>query len=80
MGAVAINPALYEKLSYDPMRDLTPVSLVVNNVEMFVVAANATYNTDAEPAASSAAELSKLLASDTAKWTRVVKSKNMKPD
>ncbi len=48
VGAVAINPALYEKLSYDPMKDLTPVSLVVNNVEMFVVAANAPYNTGAE--------------------------------
>ena len=48
VGAVAINPALYEKLSYDPARDLTPVSLVVNNVEMFVVAANAPYNTGAE--------------------------------
>jgi tripartite-type tricarboxylate transporter receptor subunit TctC len=48
VGAVAINPALYEKLSYDPKQDLTPVSLVVNNVEMFVVAANAPYNTGAE--------------------------------
>jgi tripartite-type tricarboxylate transporter receptor subunit TctC len=48
VGAVAINPALYDKLSYDPVRDLTPVSLVVNNVEMFVVAANAPYNTGAE--------------------------------
>jgi tripartite-type tricarboxylate transporter receptor subunit TctC len=53
VGAVAINPALYEKLSYDPMRDLTPVSLVVNNVEMFVVAANAPYNTGAEFVAAS---------------------------
>jgi tripartite-type tricarboxylate transporter receptor subunit TctC len=34
----------------------------------------------AEPASSSPAELSALLKSDTAKWTRVVKSKNMKPD
>src|SRR5665811_645868 len=33
VGAVAINPALYDKLTYDPQRDLTPVSLVVNNVE-----------------------------------------------
>jgi tripartite-type tricarboxylate transporter receptor subunit TctC len=48
VGAVAINPALYDKLTYDPMKDLTPVSLVVNNVEMFVVAANAPYNTGAE--------------------------------
>jgi tripartite-type tricarboxylate transporter receptor subunit TctC len=53
VGAVAINPALYDKLSYDPMRDLTPVSLVVNNVEMFVVAANAPYNTGAEFVAAS---------------------------
>lgn len=37
VGAVAINPALYEKLSYDPVRDLAPVSLVVNNVELLVV-------------------------------------------
>jgi tripartite-type tricarboxylate transporter receptor subunit TctC len=48
VGAVAINPALYDKLAYDPIKDLTPVSLVVNNVEMFVVAANAPYNTGAE--------------------------------
>jgi tripartite-type tricarboxylate transporter receptor subunit TctC len=53
VGAVAINPALYEKLSYDPARDLTPVSLVVNNVEMFVVAASAPYNTGAEFVAAS---------------------------
>jgi tripartite-type tricarboxylate transporter receptor subunit TctC len=48
VGAVAINPALYEKLAYDPVRDLTPVSLVVNNVEVLVVPANAPYNTGAE--------------------------------
>ena len=32
VGAVAINPPLYEKLPYDPVRDLAPVSLVANNV------------------------------------------------
>ncbi len=48
VGAVAINPALYEKLPYDPARDLTPVSLVVKNVEILVVPANAPYNTGAE--------------------------------
>ena len=37
VGAVAINPSLYEKLSYDVARDLAPVSLVVNNVELLVV-------------------------------------------
>ena len=53
VGAVAINPSLYEKLSYDPQRDLTPVSLVVNNVEILVVGANAPYNTGAELVAAS---------------------------
>lgn len=48
VGAVAINPALYDKLAYDPVRDLTAVSLVVNNVEVLVVPANAPYNTGAE--------------------------------
>jgi len=36
-GAVAINPGLYEKLPYNPFKDLTPVSLVANNVEVLVV-------------------------------------------
>ena len=40
VGAVAINPSLYEKLSYDPVRDLAPVSLVANNVELLVVNPN----------------------------------------
>jgi tripartite-type tricarboxylate transporter receptor subunit TctC len=53
VGAVAINPALYDKLAYDPQRDLTPVSLVVNNVEVLVVGANAPYNTGAEFVAAS---------------------------
>ena len=48
VGAVAINPALYDKLPYDPARDLTAVSLVVRNVEVLVVAADAPYNTGAE--------------------------------
>ena len=37
VGAVAINPVLYEKLAYDMQRDFVPVSLVVNNDEMLVV-------------------------------------------
>jgi tripartite-type tricarboxylate transporter receptor subunit TctC len=48
VGAVAINPVLYEKLPYDPQKDLAPVSMVVGNVEVLVVAANAPYNTGLE--------------------------------
>lgn len=40
VGAVAINPSLYPALPYDSVRDLAPVSLVVNNVEMLVVNPN----------------------------------------
>lgn len=48
VGAVAINPALYPKLAYKPAQDLTPVSLVVNNVEILVVNAKTPYTTGAE--------------------------------
>lgn len=36
VGAAAINPALYDKLAYNPQRDFAPVSLVTNNVEVLV--------------------------------------------
>lgn len=48
VGAVAINPPLYDKLPYDPVRDLAPVSLVVNNVEVLVVGAANPANSGAE--------------------------------
>jgi tripartite-type tricarboxylate transporter receptor subunit TctC len=37
VGAVAISPALYDKLPYDPVKDFAPISLVVNNSEVLVV-------------------------------------------
>jgi tripartite-type tricarboxylate transporter receptor subunit TctC len=37
VGAVAINPVLYDKLPYDVQRDFAPVSLVVDNDELLVV-------------------------------------------
>lgn len=37
VGAAAINPALYDKLPYDMLRDFAPVSVVVDNVELLVV-------------------------------------------
>ncbi|MBU0589696.1 MAG: tripartite tricarboxylate transporter substrate binding protein [Gammaproteobacteria bacterium] len=48
VGAVAINPALYDKLPYDPVRDLAPVSLIVNNVELLVVNPSNPANSGAE--------------------------------
>jgi tripartite-type tricarboxylate transporter receptor subunit TctC len=43
VGAVAINPGLYPKLNYAPAKDLVPISLAVNNVEMLVVQAQKPY-------------------------------------
>ena len=48
VGAVAINPALYPNLPYDPIKDLAPVSLVVNNVELLVVNPNNPVNNPQE--------------------------------
>jgi tripartite-type tricarboxylate transporter receptor subunit TctC len=36
VGAAAINQSLYDKLPYNMQRDFAPVSLVTNNVEVFV--------------------------------------------
>ncbi len=48
VGAVAINPGLYDNLSYNPLKDLAPVSLVVNNVELLVVNPSSPANNGAE--------------------------------
>lgn len=56
VGAVAINPALYEKLVYDPVKDFVPVSLVVNNVEVLVVPPGAAVNSASELVAASKAK------------------------
>jgi len=37
VGAVAISPALYQSLPYDPVKDFAPVSRVVNNATVLVV-------------------------------------------
>jgi tripartite-type tricarboxylate transporter receptor subunit TctC len=36
-GAIAVNPALYKKLVYDPAKDLQPVALLVSTPEVLVV-------------------------------------------
>ena len=44
-GAVAISPSLYDKLPYDPVRDLVPVILVCNTDEVLVTSINNPANT-----------------------------------
>lgn len=63
--AAAINPSLHDKPSYDTQKDLAPVALVVNNVELLVAnpanpakdaaefIANSTKRKDPTPMASS---------------------------
>ena len=45
---LAINPTLYAKLPYDPVKDLTPVSLVASAPLVIVTAADAPYQTLAD--------------------------------
>jgi len=37
IGPIAINPSLYKKMTYDPMRDLIPVSQAANALNVLVV-------------------------------------------
>ena len=48
VGAIAISPALYSPLPYDPVRDFAPVSVVVNNSTVFVVNASNPANSASE--------------------------------
>jgi tripartite-type tricarboxylate transporter receptor subunit TctC len=36
-SAITINPSLYEKLPFDPVKDLAPISLVVSTPSVLVV-------------------------------------------
>lgn len=42
---LAINPSLYSKLPYDPVKDLTPIGLIGNASLVLVVAVNSPYRT-----------------------------------
>ena len=53
---LAINPTLYPKLPYDPVKDLTPVSLVASAPMAIVVAADSPYKTLAELVAAARAK------------------------
>ena len=45
---LSINPTLYPKLPYDPVKDLTPVSLVASSPLVIVASANSPYHTLAD--------------------------------
>jgi len=45
---LAINPTLYSKLPYDPVKDLTPVSLVASSPLVIVTAADSPFRTLAD--------------------------------
>jgi tripartite-type tricarboxylate transporter receptor subunit TctC len=45
---LAINPTLYPKLPYDPLKDLTPISLVASSPLVIVASANSPFKTLAE--------------------------------
>lgn len=52
---LAINPSLYSKLPYDPVKDLTPISMVASAPLALVVAADSPYRTLAELVAAARA-------------------------
>ncbi|MBG9388411.1 Bug family tripartite tricarboxylate transporter substrate binding protein [Caenimonas aquaedulcis] len=52
---LAINPTLYSKLPYDPLKDLTPITLVASAPLVLVVAADSPYKTLADVVAASKA-------------------------
>jgi tripartite-type tricarboxylate transporter receptor subunit TctC len=53
---LAINPTLYSKLPYDPLKDLAPVSLVASAPLVIVVAADSPYKTLADVVAAARAK------------------------
>ena len=53
---LAINPNLYSKLPYDPVKDLTPVALIGSSPLLLVVASNSPYRTLADLVAAAKAQ------------------------
>jgi tripartite-type tricarboxylate transporter receptor subunit TctC len=52
---LAINPTLYPHLPYNPVKDLTPISLIGSSPLVFVVASNSPYHSLAEIVAAARA-------------------------
>jgi tripartite-type tricarboxylate transporter receptor subunit TctC len=52
---MAINPALYPRMPFDPLTDLAPITLVAQQANILVVGANAPYRTVADLVAAAKA-------------------------
>ena len=63
--ALSSSPALFPKLPFDPVRDLTPVSLVVTNLLV---------NAGADAVGNTPEEFARFSQSEIAKWGKVVKA------
>ena len=63
--ALSSSPALFSKLPFDPVRDLTPVSLVVTNLLV---------NAGADAVGNTPEEFARFFQSEIAKWGKVVKA------
>src|SRR5687767_6876975 len=48
IGVFAINAGLYNKLSYDPLKDFTPISVLVSTPNVMVVPATSPFKTARE--------------------------------
>ena len=57
---LAINPALYSKLPFDPVKDFTPVALIASQPMVLVVPASSPYKTVAELVAAAKAKPARL--------------------
>jgi tripartite-type tricarboxylate transporter receptor subunit TctC len=53
---LAINPTLYTRLPYDPLRDLAPIALVASSPLVFAVASDSRYKTLADLVAGARAQ------------------------
>lgn len=58
-GPLAINPSLFEKMPFDPQRDLAPITLAVQSPQYLVAGPSADFNTVQEFIAKAKAAPSK---------------------
>src|SRR5215212_4828044 len=55
-GELVMNPSIYPKLPYDPFKDLTPVSIVLESPMLIVTSASSRFNSLAEVIAEAKAK------------------------